>query len=125
MPVSCFIKDDVLTVECVGTYMPEDMVREFIAAIGDPACPNPVALLLDVRCSEVLATRPTEEIRRVAEFLAPFALRIGGRCAVVASSDVHFGLSRLGSIYAEGVGVKSVVFREMDDALAWLKSVPK
>jgi hypothetical protein len=45
--------------------------------------------------------------------------------AVVAASDVHFGLSRLGSVYSEGVGVEAQVFREVESALAWLGSPKK
>ena len=69
-----------------------------------------------------MATRPAEDIRRVAEFVGPYKDRVGGRCAVVAESDVHFGLSRLGAVYGEGVGVDAQVFRNVEDAVHWLKT---
>jgi hypothetical protein len=50
--------------------------------------------------------------------------RIGGRCAVVAQSDVHFGMSRMGTAYSENVGVVARVFREPEAALAWLGVEP-
>jgi hypothetical protein len=120
MPVLYNIQGNLLRMEFVGQYEPDDIIKTFVAAMNDPACPNPAALLVDVRRSEILATAPVAEIRRVAEFLGPYAARIGGRCAMVASSDVHFGLSRLGSVYSEGVGVEVQVFRDLESAAVWL-----
>jgi hypothetical protein len=107
-------------VELIGESTPEDVIREFVATIDEPSCPRSVKLLVDVTRSVSLATRSTEEIRVVAEALAPYTGRVGGRCAVVAQSDVHFGLSRLGSVYSEGVGVKVEVFRDVGEAMEWL-----
>ena len=43
------------------------------------------------------------------------------RLAFVASSDIHYGLSRMLAVYRElGVGQQTVVFREMTAALEWL-----
>jgi len=122
MAVSYTIKDRVLRLNLEGTYTPGDVMSQFVAAINDPVCPNPVSLLLDVRRSETLASRPAEDIRRVAEFVGPYKERVGGRCAVIAESDVHFGLSRLGAVYGEGVGVQAEIFRTEEDAMAWLKA---
>jgi hypothetical protein len=120
MPVRCSIKQDLLRVELIGECSPDEVIREFVTTIDDPSCPRSVMLLVDVTRSVSLATRSTEEIRRVAEALAPYTQRVGGRCAVVAQSDVHFGLSRLGSVYSEGVGVKAEVFRDVGEAMEWL-----
>jgi hypothetical protein len=124
MPASYKLKGDLLKMELVGETPPDDLIATFMRAINDPQCPNPVAFLLDVRQSHSLETQPVPEIRRVAEYLGPFAARIGGRAAVVASSDVHFGLSRLGSVYSESVGVEVQVFRDLDSAVTWLGTKP-
>jgi hypothetical protein len=123
MGVEYQIQDGVLMMTFAGTYQPEDVTERFLAAIADPACPRPVGLLIDVTRSEVLAERPSSEIKRVAEFLGPYADRIGGRCAVVAPSDVQFGLSQMGSVHTERVGVTARAFRGRDEALAWLKGL--
>jgi hypothetical protein len=120
MPVNYAIQGKYVTLELVGKYLPDDVIKAFERAMSDPKCPNPAALMVDVRRSETLATTPVPEIRRVAEYIGPFAARVGGRVAVVASSDVHFGLSRLGSVYTEGVGVDAQVFRDVESAAAWL-----
>lgn len=124
MPVHYSFHGDLLKIELVGQYQPDDVITAFMNAMNDPKCPNPAALLLDVRQSETLASAAVADIRRVAEYVGPFAARVGGRVAVVASSDVHFGLSRLGSVYSEGVGVEAQVFRDVESAVAWLKTAP-
>ena len=122
MAVEYRIADGILTMSFVGQYEPKDIVSRFLEAMNDPACPRPVALLVDVSRSESLASRPAAEIRTVAEYLGPYADRIGGRCAVVAPSDVHFGLSQMGSVSSERVGVVSRTFRAREEAVAWLRS---
>lgn len=122
MPVNYSFHGSLLKIELVGQYEPDDVIAAFMNAINDPACPNPAALLLDVRKSETLASAAVADIRRVAEYLGPFAARVGGRVAVVAASDVHFGLSRLGSVYSQGVGVEAQVFRDLESAVAWLQA---
>ncbi len=120
MPVTYKIHEGLLTMECVGTYLSADVVRQFLNAMNDPNCPPRVALLVDVSRSESLPTRPTDEIRSVAEFLGTYGERIGQRCAVVAAPDVQFGLSQMGAVFSEGVGITSRVFRTTAEALEWL-----
>ena len=106
--------------EFKGHYDPDDIIGQFLAAMDDPSCPEKVALLVDVTRSESLEKRTPHEIRRVAEFLGPYLGRIGGRCAVVANKDVHFGLSSMGSVYGKNVGVEAAIFRDSKSALDWL-----
>jgi len=120
MPVTHECKGRLLRMEFVGTYEPEDVTREFLAALADPACPENLALLVDTTRSESLGGRNPGQIRLVAEFLKPYAQRIGGRCAIVATEDLHFGLSRMGSVYSEAAGVETQVFRDAEAALMWL-----
>ncbi len=124
MPASYKLKADLLKIELVGATRADDVISTFVQAIHDPQCPTPVSLLLDVRQSQTLETQSVPEIRRVAEYLGPYAARIGGRAAVVAASDVHFGLSRLGSVYSESVGVEVQVFRDLESAVTWLGTKP-
>ena len=124
MGVEYRMQGGVLMMSFSGQYTPEDVTEGFLAALKDPACPTPVPLLVDVSGSDSLATRPAAEIKRVAKFLGPYTDRIGGRCAVVAPADVQFGLSQMGSVHTEQVGVTSRVFRNREDALAWLKGAP-
>jgi hypothetical protein len=120
MPVIHRWEGTLLRMSFVGTYEPEDILREFQTALAEVPATEKVALLVDTTKSEVLGTRTPGQIRLVAQALAPYAERIGGRVAVVATADIHFGLSRMGSVYSESVGVEAEVFRTEDEALAWL-----
>src|SRR5262249_24842211 len=121
MSVTYRINDDVVEMTLNGTSTPDDVIKEFHKALEDSATPEEFVLLLDVRNSTSLAMRPTAEIIRVAEYLGPFQDRVK-RCAVVATENIHFGLSRLGAVYSETAGVMTSVFRDKDEAVNWLHS---
>ncbi len=58
----------------------------------------------------------------IAETASWSIFDVGTRRAIVAASDVALGLSRMFSLYAEGVGQNVRVFRTEPDALSWLNS---
>ena len=121
MPVTYRIHEDVVEMTLDGTTTPDEVITTFHAALDDEQTPEEFVLLMDVRKSTSLATRPTNEIIRVAEYLGPFQDRVK-RCAVLATENVHFGLSRLGAVYSETAGVMTSVFRDKDEAISWLHS---
>jgi hypothetical protein len=121
MAVRYALEGSLLKLVLEGRYEPGDIIAQFVAGLADPKCPDQVALLVDVTQSESLEMRAPHEIRLVAEQLGPYRERIGGRCAVVAARDVHFGLSSMGIVYSEGVGVEAAVFRDSKSALEWLR----
>src|SRR5262245_958346 len=120
MPVLHAWEGALLRMSFVGTYEPDDIIRQFETALAEAPPSERIELLVDTTRSEVLGTRSPNQIRHVAQALAPYAERIGGRVAVVATEDIHFGLSRMGSVYSESVGVEAEVFRTEEEALAWL-----
>ena len=120
MPVSYTLEGALLRLDLEGQYEPQDVIEQFLAGLGAPGCPERVALLVDTTRSTSLEKRAPHEIGRVAQFLGEYVNRIGGRCAVVASSDVHFGMSRMGSVFSADVGVEAKVFRDPETALEWL-----
>jgi hypothetical protein len=122
MPVTYEIAGGRVRMTLAGAYAPGDVTATFLAALDDPRCPRPARLLMDVSDSRALATRPADDIRKVAEFLGPYADRIGGRCAVVAPTDVMVGLSQMGAVHTGRVGVETRVFRDEAAAVEWLES---
>lgn len=120
MAVQYSIRQGIITMEFVGIYEPRDVVSRFLDALADPACPTPAGLLIDVTRSESLAARPAGDIRMVAEFLVPYTERIGGRCAVVVSTDAQYDKSQLGALRGQAVGIAAQVFRTTEEAIAWL-----
>jgi hypothetical protein len=121
MSVNYKLNEDVIEMILSGTTTPDEVIKAFHQALENESTPEEFFILLDVRNSTSLATRPTAEIIRVAEYLGPFQDRVK-RCAVLATENVHFGLSRLGAVYSETAGVMTSVFRDKDEALAWLHS---
>lgn len=120
MTVSYRVNNGVVEMVLEGENSPDAVIQCFNEAIDDPATPQTFGLFLDVRKSTSLATRPTADIIRVAEHLGPHKDRVQ-RCAVLATEQVHFGLSRLGAVYSETAGVMTSVFRDRDEALKWLR----
>ena len=122
MSVSYSWDGPLLRLDLVGTTEPEEVIRQFKVALADPRATEKVALLLDTTRSDSMATRTPNEIRLVAEALKPYAERVQRRCAVVAAKDINFGLSRMGSVYSELIGVDAGVFRTEAEAVGWLRS---
>ena len=120
MSVSYRVKNDVVELTLEGENSPDAVIQSFNEALDDPKTPKQFSLFLDVRKSTSLASRPTADIIRVAEYLGPHKDRVT-RCAVLATENVHFGLSRLGAVYSETAGVMTSVFRDREEALAWLR----
>ena len=115
------LNDDVVEMTLNGTTGIDEVIQTFHKALDDSNTPEEFVLLLDVRKSSSLATRPTSEIIKVAEYLGPFQDRVR-RCAVLATENIHFGLSRLGAVYSETAGVMTSVFRDKEEAIDWLHS---
>lgn len=120
MPVTYTLDEGLLHLELVGEYAVSDITGTFLEALADSACPKTVALLVDVSRSESIAGRSEHEIRQVATFLRPHAERVGGRCAVLATSEASYARGVVGSVYSKGVGVDARVFRNLESALEWL-----
>lgn len=120
MPVTWTLDGDLLRMSLEGHYQPTDIIDAFVSALADGRCPPEVSLLVDTTRSQSLDTRSPAQIRRVAEYLGPYRNRIRGRCAVVVHTDLHFGLSRMGSAYSDTVGVDARVFRSTAEAMDWL-----
>jgi hypothetical protein len=120
MPVTYRIDGGLAEMLLEGECPPDEVIQTFHRILDDPACPAKFALLLDVSGSTTLATRATDEIIRVASYIGPFRDRVH-RCAVVATEDVQFGLSRLGAVYSESAGVMTSTFRDRGEALEWLR----
>lgn len=101
-----------------GRYSVRAPLNALIRALRDPDAILPARILVDARESNTSHT--ASEVHMVVEELTPWAPSID-RIAVVASSDLHYGLARMGSILGEGAGVESSVFREYSDALDYLE----
>jgi hypothetical protein len=125
MAVTYSFQENILRMNCEGIYPSDAIIEAFESALADPAFPPENArLLLDVTRSKSLADRPVDDLRRVAEYLAKRGDRVGHRCAILAESDVHFGLMRMAVVFAELYQAHARVFKTEDEAVIWLNQGP-
>lgn len=93
--------------------------KDLILAIDDIATRYPAAPLIWDLGDEFDLTG--EELRRVAEH-GRSVLKEPARVALVAPSDLAFGLSRMYQAYREDARREHRVFRSVDKARAWILS---
>jgi hypothetical protein len=93
-----------------------------LRALGaDPAAPARLDLLVDLRHTPGLPD--SGQLRSIASELGRMAPKLHwGACALVASSDSVYGVSRMFAVYAESAFERVQVFRTLDEAEAWLAS---
>ena len=120
LPVNYVIKGKLLKISCSKDSIPQDLKDVLVKALSDPNCPDKVFFLLDVSQSTSMAHRTAGEIFEIARFLVLHSKKLANRCAVLTSSDIQYGLCRMGSAYIENYGINSEVFRNLDEALHWL-----
>jgi hypothetical protein len=121
MGLSYSYDDDMLRIVAEGDYTAQDLKDLLVAALSDPRTRPGMSTLMDIRRSE--AARTTDELVSVVDFLGSKRDRaVPLRCAVVTTSDLRFGLSRMVSVYLERYGVDLRVFREIEAAEYWIRS---
>lgn len=111
---------NVVRIDLEGNYPSEDAIKAFERALEDPAFPANARLIVDVRRSESLTQRRTEDLKMVVDFFAQKVGRVGGRGAILAASEFQVGLMRLTATYAELREVEAMVFQTEDEAIRWL-----
>jgi hypothetical protein len=78
--------------------------------------------LIDARGA--IADLTTAQIRTLVQRAANMMRLVDlGPTAIVTNSDVVFGMARMYSLLAEGVGVVAEVFRDLDAATRWLARI--
>jgi|GEM_PF-6496605 len=120
MPVSYSFNGRIFRLDCIAEYTNEELRHAYETALEDPNFPPNAVFLMDVTHSESLASRHPQDIIETAEFLGPKADKFGKRCAIVAPIDLYYGLMRMASVFGEGFGVETEVFRTEEEALDWL-----
>jgi hypothetical protein len=76
--------------------------------------------LIDARgaTTDITSEQIRRLVRRAADMLRVVDL---GPTAIVTTDDVVYGMARMYSILAEGVGATAEVFRDMESATRWLE----
>jgi hypothetical protein len=111
---------NVAVVTARGRYSMAELrtsIDEALDAFGDEVS---AGLLFDLTGSESLGDRTAEDLRAMAIFLASRGPRFSSRLAMVAVTDVAYGLMRMGAVTAESQGIAAHVFRDHGSARRWL-----
>jgi hypothetical protein len=119
MPVTYAFRGEVLEVRAVGTYTLLAVKEAFRRALTEPGRPSLRARLYDVGDSAVVGSRTTPEVRDVVAYFDRLGDQFGRRVALLAATDVGYGVMRMVAGWAEGCGFDVGVFRDPDEAITW------
>jgi hypothetical protein len=104
---------------CVGDVTLNEVIEHFDVLAGDPACPDRLDVLLDL--SEQMTLPASSQLRLVTRKIEDVSSRVRfGRCAIVATTDAMYGMTRVFGALTEGQFAAVRVFRNIDEARTWL-----
>lgn len=109
----------VVLVTAVGEVSGEELGDAGKALIARPDYDPKLNSLWDLRALEFVGD--VAPLRTLAEFVKqPGVIEEPIRAALVVSRDLEFGIARLFQSHADEAPVKYQVFRDMDEARAWV-----
>ncbi len=124
MPITHKILSDLkLAISTHIDLIPDD---EFLASYQELLALDSFGLdfnqLIDLRNTKSHARSP-EALHTVAEMIALryIGVNVDRKTAIIAPTNLSFGLSRMYEAFAPAISGDFVVFRAADAALAWLK----
>jgi SpoIIAA-like len=124
MPVTYQIDPSrkLIHTRCIGDVTPEEIAQHFRELEQDPARPDRLNVLLDLR--EETSLPEIQDLREVNYQLNKSLRTVRfGACAVVVCDEALFGMMRMFGVFtAEHFDVVEV-FRAITDAEAWLATV--
>ena len=109
----------LIRTRCHGVVVFGEVLEHFKILEADPTCPTRLDVLLDLSDVETLPT--AGQVKAVALETNRVLTRVRwGRCAIVAPSDVVYGVSRMFEMISEAYFNGLRVFRSLEEAEAWL-----
>ena len=121
MPVTYQIDlaNRLIRTQCTGPITVAEVLNHFRLLEQDPSCPDRVDVLLEVRDGTTVPT--SGELRNVTWEIATMRGRVQfGICAIVAPTNVLFGMMRVFKVYSEDYFRETEVFRDLSEAEVWL-----
>lgn len=100
-----------------GVLSVNDLLQYFAATRADPDFDPSMHRLMDLR--DVTQLPSSEDIRSLALFARSRAPDDTARMAILASSDLAFGVSMMFKAFV-GYGSRLIVVRDEDEAFGWL-----
>jgi hypothetical protein len=100
-----------------------EVLDHFRALERDSECLNRLNVLLDM--SEVTSVPESEQLRDVSDQIGRIREKVQFEyCAIVALTDVLYGMARMFAVFAEEWFGEISVFRALDEAEVWLSLRP-
>ena len=100
-----------------GVLTMEDLLKYFADTRADPDFRPSMHRVMDL--SDVTQLPSSEDIRSLAAFARTKAPLETARMAIIASSDLAFGVSMMFKAFV-GYGERLIVFRDEGEAMDWL-----
>lgn len=117
MPTYYKILDEYALCVAEGNYTFEETYNNYRSALADPRFLKGMNVMMDVRKSK--ETRTSEELRKILDLFSDNQ-SFGGKCAMLVTKEVHYGIARILSAFAEYRALHFLVFTEEGKALQWL-----
>jgi len=121
MPVTYELDPEAgfVDVRCVGHVTLEEVLIHLRTIEEDPRLPERLDALLDM--GDQTSVPETVELREITRGLERVSKTVRWRAlAIVARSDVLFGMSRMFAVFTEPLFSQLNVFREREEAIRWL-----
>jgi len=121
MPVTYELDPEAgfIDVRCVGHVTLEEVLVHLRTIEEDPRLPERLDALLDM--GDQTSIPETVELREITRGLERVSKTVRWRAlAIVARSDVLFGMSRMFAVFTEPLFSQLNVFREREEAIRWL-----
>jgi len=121
MPVTYELDPEAgfVDVRCVGHVTLEEVLIHLRTIEEDPRLPERLDALLDM--GDQTSVPETVELREITRGLERVSKTVRWRAlAIVAQSDVLFGMSRMFAVFTEPLFSQLNVFREREEAIRWL-----
>jgi hypothetical protein len=109
----------LIETHCQGEVTFDEVMGHFQQLEAEPLLPERLDVLLDL--DQTTSLPESDQLLEVTRAVDRLKAKVQwGACAIVASRDALFGMSRMFEVFLEGSFVCTRVFRERKDAERWL-----
>ena len=122
MPVTYHIdaQRGLIRTQCTGFVVLPEVLDHFRTLEADPDCPRHLDVILDLR--ETTSLPESEQLRAVSREISRIRPTIEfGACAIVVSTEAHYGMAMVFEVFAARFFRATKIFREMSSAEAWME----
>lgn len=126
MPVTYELDRDAGYIEtrCAGEVTMQEVLGHFAELEADPTLPERLDVFLDLDDMDNLPQSGQMQSAALAAGRLKTKLEWGS-CAILASRDGIFGIARMFESFADGRFGDTRVFRDRDEAEAWMREMRK